>query len=211
MKRRQFIKNTSLATSMALVPNFMKSFDDLSPSLLQQRNLVVIHLKGGNDGLNTLVPINNDIYYRSRPKISIKKNDTIRLNDEIGFNKNLLPLKRLYDSGQLSIINNVGYPNPSRSHFVSTDIWETASSHENILESGWIGRYLDKYGKMPYNAIQIDDDLALALRGEKRNGIATKNAKQLYRSLQESILMKFYLIMTEVIIQNIILGIYIKL
>lgn len=186
MKRRHFIKNTSLATGMALVPNFLKAFDDLIPEILGHRNLVVIHLEGGNDGLNTIVPINNDIYFNARPKIAIKKQNTIRLNDELGFHKSLAPLKRLFDSGQLSIINNVGYPNPSRSHFVSSDIWQTASSHENILDSGWIGRYLDKYGKMPYDAIQIDDDLSLALRGANRNGIATRNAKQLYRSLQES-------------------------
>lgn len=186
MKRRSFIKNTSLATGMALVPNFLKAFDELMPNVLGHRNLVVIHLEGGNDGLNTIVPIDNDIYFRSRHKIAIKKQNTLRLNDELGFHKSLLPIKRLFDSGHLSIINNVGYPNPSRSHFVSSDIWQTASSHENILDSGWIGRYLDKYGKMPYNAIQIDDDLSLALRGSKRNGIATRHAKQLYRSLQES-------------------------
>lgn len=171
---------------MAFVPNFLKAFDDLEPNLSAHRNLVVIHLKGGNDGLNTIIPVNNDIYYNARPKISIKQKDTLRLNDELGFNKSLMPLKKLYDQGYLSIINNVGYPNPSRSHFVSSDIWQTASDHNNILDSGWIGRYLDKYGKMPYNAIQIDDDLDLALRGERRNGIATRNAKQLYRSLQES-------------------------
>ena len=186
MKRRSFIKNTSLATGMALVPNFLKAFDDLVPNLNTHRNLVIIHLKGGNDGLNTIIPVNNDIYYNARPKIALKQKDTIRLNDDLGFNKNLMPLKKLYDQGYLSIINNVGYPNPSRSHFVSSDIWQTASDHSNILDSGWIGRYLDKYGKKPYNAIQIDDDLDKALRGERRNGIATRNAKQLYRSLQES-------------------------
>jgi uncharacterized protein (DUF1501 family) len=185
MNRRHFIKNTTLATSMAFVPSFLKAFDDLS-EVISHRNLVIIHLKGGNDGLNTIVPVSNDIYYKARPKIAIKKADTIKLTDNLGFHKSLTPLKRLYDSGHLCIVNNVGYPNPSRSHFVSSDIWETASSHSNILESGWIGRYLDKYGKKPYNAIQIDDDLALALRGVKRNGIATRNAKQLYRSLQES-------------------------
>lgn len=171
---------------MALVPNFLKAFDDLLPNNFSHRNLVIIHLKGGNDGLNTIVPVNNDNYFRARPTIAIRKQNTIRLDDNLGFHKSLKPLKRLYDNGHLSIINNVGYPNPSRSHFVSSDIWETASDHNNILESGWIGRYLDKYGKMPYNAIQINDDLALALRGDKRNGIATRNSSQLYRSLQES-------------------------
>ena len=175
-----------MATGMAFVPHFLKAFDDLVPYKLGQKNLVIIHLKGGNDGLNTIVPINNDIYYNARPKIAIRKKDTLKLNDDLGFHKGLMPLKRLYDQGHLSIINNVGYPNPSRSHFVSSDIWETASDHKNVVDSGWIGRYLDRYGKQPYNAIQIDDDLALALRGETRNGIATRGAKQLYRSLQES-------------------------
>lgn len=175
-----------MATSMTLVPNFLKVFEVLSPSAIGSKNLVIIHLKGGNDGLNTIVPINNDIYYEARPKIAIRKEDTIKLNHELGYHKSLKPLKRLYDAGHLCIINNVGYPNPSRSHFTSTDIWHTASDHENILESGWIGRYLDNYGRKPYNAIQIDDELALALRGERLSGIATKNAKQLYRSLQES-------------------------
>jgi len=186
MKRRKFIRNSALATSMLMVPKFLKAFEDISTSTFGHKNLVIVHLKGGNDGLNTIIPINNDIYYKSRPKIAIKKPDTIKLNYELGFHKALLPLKSLYDSGELSIINNVGYPNPSRSHFTSTDIWHTAGDHENILDSGWIGRYLDNYGKKPYNAIQIDDQLALALRGEKINGIATKHAKQLFRSLQES-------------------------
>jgi len=186
MKRRKFIKNSALATTMAFVPSFLKAFEGAFPNKFGHKNLVIIHLMGGNDGLNTIVPINNDIYYNARPKIAIKKSDTIKLNYEIGFHKSLAPLKRLYDDGYLSIINNVGYPNPSRSHFTSTDIWHTASDHENILESGWIGRYLDNYGRKPHNAIQIDDHLALALRGERLNGIATKQAKQLYRSLQES-------------------------
>jgi len=186
MKRRNFIKNTALATSMAFVPNFLKGLESIMPSTVGHRNLVIIHLQGGNDGLNTIVPYNNDIYYKARPYIAIKKNKTIKLNDELALHKSLAPLKNLYDAGYLSIINNVGYPNPSRSHFISSDIWQTASDHQTILKSGWIGRYLDKNGKKPYNAIQINDDLSLALRGEKRNGIATKNARQLYMSLQES-------------------------
>jgi len=171
---------------MAFVPNFLKGLESIMPSTVGHRNLVIIHLQGGNDGLNTIVPYNNDIYYKARPYIAIKKNKTIKLNDELALHKSLAPLKNLYDAGYLSIINNVGYPNPSRSHFISSDIWQTASDHQTILKSGWIGRYLDKNGKKPYNAIQINDDLSLALRGEKRNGIATKNARQLYMSLQES-------------------------
>ncbi|RNC87978.1 MAG: DUF1501 domain-containing protein [Winogradskyella sp.] len=186
MERRKFIKNSALATSLALVPNFLKAFEGYIPDTFNNKKLVIIHLKGGNDGLNTIVPVTNDIYYNLRPKIALKKNQTIKITNEIGLHKSLMPLKRFYDQGELSIINNVGYPNPSRSHFTSTDIWNTASDHKNILNSGWIGRYLDNYGHKPYNAIHIDEHLSLALRGTKKNGIATKNAKQLFKSLQES-------------------------
>lgn len=186
MKRRDFIRNSSLATSTLFIPNFLKVFESADPSMIGHKKLVIIHLKGGNDGLNTIVPVTNDIYYKSRPKIGIKKNKTIKLNDQLGFNENLKPLKALYDDGYLSIINNVGYPNPSRSHFTSSEIWQTASDHESILDTGWIGRYLDYYGKKPYNAIHIDDHLSLALRGQTSNGIAVKSSKQLYMSLQES-------------------------
>ncbi|MCA0131116.1 DUF1501 domain-containing protein [Winogradskyella alexanderae] len=186
MKRREFIRNSSLATSALLIPNFLKVFENADPSKIGHKKLVIVHLKGGNDGLNTIVPVTNDIYYRSRPKIGIKKSNTLKLNDELGFNENLKPLKELYDKGYLSIINNVGYPNPSRSHFTSSEIWQTASDHENILDTGWVGRYLDHYGKKPYNAIHVDDHLSLALRGASLNGIAVKNSRQLYMSLQES-------------------------
>ncbi len=186
MKRREFIKNTALASSFAFIPNFLKAFESVRSNAIGYKKLVIIHLKGGNDGLNTVIPFDNDIYYNLRPKIGVKQKDVIKINSLVGFHKSLTPLKRLYDAGHLSIINNVGYPNPSRSHFVSTDIWETASDHNNISDSGWIGRYLDHYGKKPYKAIQINDNLSLALKGESRNGIATRNSKQLYRSLQES-------------------------
>ena len=73
MKRRKFIKNSALATTMAFVPSFLKAFEGAFPNKFGHKNLVIIHLMGGNDGLNTIVPINNDIYYNARPKIAIKK------------------------------------------------------------------------------------------------------------------------------------------
>ena len=98
-------------------------------------------MKGGNDGLNTVVSFRNDIYYQKRNNIAIVKNNVLKLNDEVGLHKNLAPLQKLYDKGYLSIINNVGYPNPNRSHFRSTDIWQTASNSNEYLQSGWIGRF----------------------------------------------------------------------
>lgn len=180
MKRREFIKNTSLASSLVFVPSFVKAFDEVLKFNSAFKRLVIIQLSGGNDGLNTIVPFRNDIYYRSRPKLAIPKNTILKLNDELGVPKILSPLKRLYDQGYLSVINNVGYPNPDRSHFRSTDIWQTASGSSEYLSSGWIGRFLDMKGNSPHDAIEVNDSLSLALKGERLNGIATKDAKRLY-------------------------------
>lgn len=184
MERRKFIKNTALASSLVFVPSFVKAFDNALASKLGSKKLVIIQLSGGNDGLNTIVPFRNDIYYKSRPSLGLKKNDILGITDELGFNSSLLPLKRLYDKGYVSIINNVGYPNPDRSHFRSTDIWQTASNSNQYLKTGWIGRYLDHYGKEALNAIQVDNNLSLALKGSKLSGIATNDAKRLFRQSQ---------------------------
>ncbi len=185
MKRRDFIKNTSIASSLFLVPSFVKAFEDININDIGYKRLVIIQLSGGNDGLNTVVPYNNDIYYNKRNSIAIPKKEILTLNDELGFHNSLAPLKRLYDKGFVSVINNVGYPNPNRSHFRSMDIWQTASDSDSYLQSGWIGRYLDAYGKYPYNAIEVDDSLSLALKGENNNGIATKDANILYQTSQD--------------------------
>ena len=185
MKRRDFIKQSALASSVFMVPSFVTAFDEVLKKSLGYKRLVIIQLTGGNDGLNTLVPFRNDIYYRNRPKIAIKRSDVIKLTDEVGFHKSLQPLVDLYDKGYLSIINNVGYPNPNRSHFRSMDIWQTASSSNEQLQSGWIGRYLDLYATEPYAAIEVDESLSLALKGNELNGIATNNARRLYRTSQD--------------------------
>jgi len=185
MKRRDFIRNTSLASSLFMVPSFVKGLEQITTKNLGYKRLVIVQLSGGNDGLNTVVPFRNDIYYRKRSTIAIQKNQLLTLNDELGLHQSLSPLKRLYDKGFVSIINNVGYPNPNRSHFRSTDIWQTASDANEYSHTGWIGRYLDTYGKNPYNAIEVDDHLSLALKGATKNGIATKNANLLFRNSQD--------------------------
>jgi uncharacterized protein (DUF1501 family) len=183
MKRRDFIKQSSLASSLLFVPNFLKAFEATNLQDVSTKKLVVIQLSGGNDGLNTIVPFTNDIYYSSRPKLAIPKSKLIKANDNLGFHSSLKPLKNLYDKGYLSIMNNVGYPNPVRSHFRSSDIWHTASSREEKVDSGWLGRFIDHYGKMPYSGIEIDDSLSLILKGEKLNGIATKNPAVLFKNM----------------------------
>lgn len=145
--------------------------------------LVVIQLSGGNDGLNTVIPVRNDIYYRERPKLGIVKDKALSLTDEAGLNPALAAFKELYDDGSLAILNNVGYPNPDRSHFRSMDIWQTASNSKDYLTTGWIGRYLDAQCKgcdKPTQAMEIDDVLSLALKGETNKGLAFKDPQKLF-------------------------------
>ena len=184
MKRRDFLKQSSLASSLFFVPNFVKAFEKVAKESLGYKKLVIIQLSGGNDGLNTIIPYTNDIYYKKRPGLSVPKNELIKVTDELGFHQSLAPLKNLYDQGYLSIINNVGYPNPNRSHFRSTDIWKTASDASQYLDTGWLGRYIEQFGKMPYTGIELDDSLSLIMKGENMNGIATKNPRTLFSNTQ---------------------------
>ena len=180
MDRRKFLKQSSLASSLFFVPSFVKAFEEVASNKLGYKRLVIIQLSGGNDGLNTVIPFRNDLYYKERPALALTKKDIIKLNDEIGLHSSLEPLKKLYDKGYLSIINNVGYPNPVRSHFRSMDIWQTATDSDTYSQSGWVGRYLDHYGKNSHSAIEVNESLSLAMKGENLNAIATQDAKALY-------------------------------
>ena len=180
MDRRKFLKQSSLASSLFFVPSFVKAFEEVASNKLGYKRLVIIQLSGGNDGLNTVIPFRNDLYYKERPALALTKKDIIKLNDEIGLHSSLEPLKKLYDKGYLSIINNVGYPNPVRSHFRSMDIWQTATDSDTDSQSGWVGRYLDHYGKNSHSAIEVNESLSLAMKGENLNAIATQDAKALY-------------------------------
>lgn len=185
--RRSFIKQSALATAgTMLLPNFLKAFE-IHPNIQESgKILVVIQLSGGNDGLNTIIPYTNDLYYQFRPQLAISKTNVLRASDSLGFHPALGKLNELYDQGYLSVINNVGYPNPDRSHFRSMDIWHTASDATEYLNTGWIGRYLDSSCKdchVAHQAIEIDDTLSLALKGASIKGLAVKNPKKLYQIL----------------------------
>lgn len=184
MKRREFIRRSTLASSLLFVPNFVKTCESIVQQQLTNKKLVIIQLAGGNDGLNTVVPFRNDIYLKSRPKISILKSDALKLQGDLGLHPSLTGLMNIYNKGYLSIINDVGYPNPVRSHFRSNDIWQTASDSDKFLNTGWLGRYLDVFARKPYYGIEIDDALSVILKGNNINGIATKNPKILYANMQ---------------------------
>ncbi len=186
IKRRQFLKAGTLATASLLLPNFLKAMS--SPEALERGNkvLVILQLSGGNDGLNTIVPIRNDIYFRERQTIAV--NNALALTDEAGIHPALPFFKTLYDRGELAVLNNVGYPDPNKSHFRSMDIWHSASRSDEYLESGWIGRYLDQacYDcDHPTQALEVNDMLSLALKGKKKKAFAFKDPKKLYQTSRE--------------------------
>ncbi len=183
MNRRSFIKRSSLASGYFLIPGFLKPLENLSLSV-SQKKLVVIQLSGGNDWLNTIVPFKNDVYYQKRPKLALKEDMLLPLEKELAFNRSLIQLKDFYDNGEVAIINNVGYPNPDRSHFRSMDIWQSASSSNEYLNTGWLGRYLDNECKNSYQAIEVNKYLSLALKGQKLNGLAVQNLSQLYSEVK---------------------------
>ncbi|HET6250604.1 MAG TPA: DUF1501 domain-containing protein [Tepidisphaeraceae bacterium] len=141
--------------------------------------LVVLQLAGGNDGLNTVVPLNNDDYNRARPTLGVRSGSALKLTDQFGVHPSCTGFKKMYDNGDLAIVHATGYPNANRSHFTSTDIWTTGEPGKKGT-SGWLGRYCDaccsgsdpghpaaKAETDPATAIAMDSEPPAALNGEK--------------------------------------------
>src|SRR5574343_23747 len=188
INRKTFLQTGSLATASLMLPRFLKAME--RPNMVPPGNkvLIVLQLSGGNDGLNTVIPVRNDIYYKERPKLGIARDKALSLNDETGLHPALTAFKELYDEGNLAIMNQVGYPNPDRSHFRSMDIWHSASKSNEYVNTGWLGRYLDAQCKgcdKPTQALEIDDVLSMALKGEKVKGLAMKDPRRLFNSANE--------------------------
>jgi uncharacterized protein (DUF1501 family) len=188
MKRRDFIQKAIAASALpilingfpvqALADNPIVNF--LGKSGAEDRVLVLIQLNGGNDGLNTVIPI--DQYSKlvlARQNILIQQNKVLALtgNTVTGLHPSLSEVRGLYDNGLVNIVQSVGYPNPNFSHFRATDIWNTGSESDVNEDSGWLGRYLDtKFTGFPTNypnvdfpdppAIQIGASISPALQGQ---------------------------------------------
>ncbi len=173
MKRRQFLKYTGTAASLPILLNGMPITAIASSPMfnhIKQENdkvLVLIQLNGGNDGLNTLIPLDQyDRLAAARPNIILPENKLLELTDTLSLHPNMGGFQSLYDDSKLGIVQSVGYPNQNRSHFRSTDIWTTASPSDQFWTSGWFGRYLDSlHGDYPENYPNEDypDPLAITL------------------------------------------------
>jgi uncharacterized protein (DUF1501 family) len=198
MNRRDFIRNSALASASMMIPSFLKAFGVNKnglytlPANTTGKRLVVVQLSGGNDGLNCVVPFKNDLYYKARPSLGLKDDDIIKITDEVALNSNLKGLADLFNNGNLAIINSVGYPNPNRSHFRSMDIWQSASDEDQYVYSGWVGRYLDASCSgtcaKPYAAVELDDTLSLSLKGDVTKGLAFSNPGLLHSTSQNPII-----------------------
>ncbi|MFN4144545.1 MAG: DUF1501 domain-containing protein [Runella sp.] len=162
MNRKEFLQQLSLlsggmAFGMGGIPVKAYAHNPFAVSMqsTEGKILVLVQLAGGNDGLNTIVPYENSVYYNRRANIAIKKEQVLPLNTELGLHPSMEALKGLYDGGRLTILHSVGYPSPNRSHFRSTDIWLTASDANEVWDEGWAGRYLTKL--YPGFPLQIPD------------------------------------------------------
>jgi uncharacterized protein (DUF1501 family) len=213
MKRRNFVRNVAL-TSLAL-PLRMNGFGMTAhgknsvllqglenvPSLTEDRVLVIINLVGGNDGMNTVIPLSQySNYYNLRSNIAIPTNSVLALDgtNEIGLHPAMTGMRDLYNEGLVSIVHAAGYPNPNQSHARSSDIWMTGVSANEYASTGWAGRYLEqRFAGYPagYPNGSMEDPLALQIgytatptfQGTvQSNGITINDANSFYQLIGES-------------------------
>jgi uncharacterized protein (DUF1501 family) len=203
MDRRSFLRNLGIlagagTVSMAIgnIPlrAFSKSFLDIKAA--NGKVIVLLQLSGGNDGLNTIIPIEDSLYYNARPSLGIPKEDAIRLSNLTGMHPSLQPLQSLYDEGKIAVVQNVGYESPNRSHFRSTDIWLSASDSNVVIDDGWVGRYLANV--LPdHNPINPDHPMAIQIGSTQSAllectcqgtmGISFESPNQFYQLINGSI------------------------
>jgi uncharacterized protein (DUF1501 family) len=175
--RRQFLTVGALT---ATVPAFLADTGRVLGDSTKEssgRVLVVVQLAGGNDGLNTLVPFKDDAYYKARPKLAIARAKALKITDELALHPETGELRKLYDDGHLGVVTNVGYPNPNRSHFRATEIYESGVPDKDTL-TGWIGRYFDAECRSvasPMLGLQLGEKPALTFAHPRGRAVTLTN------------------------------------
>lgn len=188
--RRDFLKTAagvSVVSLASTTPRFLTrlAYGDENQNRAGDKNvLVVIQLSGGNDGLNTVVPYRNEKYRSLRPTLAVSENDVLKIDDDLGFHPQLSGVAELLEAGKLSIIQNVGYENPNRSHFESMDIWHSCQRKDRVRSTGWLGRWLDQRAEqgLPGGGVHIGQEerpLALAADRTTATSIASIERFQL--------------------------------
>ncbi len=176
LSRRAFLQAAAAGVggaALATVPGVARGRDAWAapPVPATDGILVVLTLYGGNDGLNTVVPYGQSRYYQLRPNIAIPQNRVLALNDAVGLHPNLVNLKSMYDRGRLAIVQGVGYPNPSLSHFDSMATWMAGNAAGNNGGTGWLGRYLDGLSPDELHGVSIGTSVPLIMKGSSTSGI----------------------------------------
>lgn len=149
MDRREFLRLSALMSAAGMTGLARAAADPVS-----RRLLVLVELRGGNDGLNTVVPFADPAYARLRPRLAIARGDVVQLTERVGLHPALAPLKPAWDARELAIVQGVGYPDPSLSHLRSIEIWDTASASDRYLEQGWLARGLELSPRPSRHAIE---------------------------------------------------------
>ena len=178
MNRRNFLTLTGTFTGGLLVlPDFLHGFGTQNNLVIGEQCIVFVQLNGGNDGLNTFIPYDNPLYYDLRTKIALNKDAVIGKNNGMAFHPSLKDFAQMQQNGDLTVIQNVGYPEPIRSHFRSQEIWQTAADSNKYINEGWLGRYLDLQcnGHQATAGINLDSIDNLALKGLEPNSITVKD------------------------------------
>ncbi|MEO8738867.1 MAG: DUF1501 domain-containing protein [Casimicrobiaceae bacterium] len=186
MDRRNFLRLAATTPFVALSAGMTANLAwAAAPAVADYRNLLVlIELKGGNDGLNTLVPFANPAYYALRPKLAIPRDQVIALTDSVGLHPALEPLLPFWKNRELAVLQSVGYPDPNLSHFRSIEIWDTASKSQDYLQDGWLTR---TFGATPTPATFVADGVLIGspdlgpLAGGGTRAIALANTEQFLR------------------------------
>lgn len=149
--RRRFLADVSASAATAgmislagATPLFLTETAAAAADQKGDSILVVVQLSGGNDGLNTVIPYKHDLYRKARPSLVQDAASVIKLKDDLGLHRALQGFGKLWEAGQLAVVQGVGYPNPNRSHFESMDIWHTANLKLGDRTSGWLGRTFDQ-------------------------------------------------------------------
>jgi uncharacterized protein (DUF1501 family) len=181
LTRRAFLTRTLQGSSLfalsSVVPNFIANTARAAEAG-KDNILVVIEMTGGNDGLNTVVPYADDLYHKARPTLAFKKDQVIKVNDQLGLNPGMRGFEQMLQKNELAIVQGVGYPNPDRSHFESMDVWQSGDP-KGKTRSGWIGRSAndlqDKKGNVPIMHVGRNR-LPLALQGSSGGAITVNSA-----------------------------------
>ncbi|MDJ0973731.1 MAG: DUF1501 domain-containing protein [Planctomycetota bacterium] len=162
LNRRDFLTAVAAGGSVLALPRIAMG-DDTKPAKPSERTLVLLHLNGGNDGLNTVIPYKHRRYRTLRPGIALDRGRVHKVSDDLGFHPALNGFRDLWNRDRLAVINGVGYPNPNYSHFRATEIWFTAEP-EKSPTYGWLGRTIDtKPSEKPLRAIALQKEQPLSL------------------------------------------------